>query len=173
MTIRTVKQVVSCYVNDTHDNWDEVLPDVVFTYNKSAHSSTGVAPNQIIFSKLLESPTDRRLNIQMNIVDKSSIENRAAENIRRDKHQQKHQYDKRVNKYPTFNINDLILLENTRKVVGHVASFEPKLIGQYQVVEQKDFVNYKIIDPQTQKTQVVHVNRMHHYASRKESISDV
>ena len=87
-TIRTVKQVVSCYVNDTHDNWDEVLPDVVFTYNYIADSSTGVAPNQIIFGKSLESPTDRRLNIQMSIVDRSSVEKRAAENIRRAQHQQ-------------------------------------------------------------------------------------
>ena len=58
-------------------------------------------------------------------------------------------------------------------MVGHVAAFEPKLIGPYQVVKQTDFVNYEIMDPQTQKTQVVHVNRMHYYVDRREKSADV
>ena len=68
---------------------------------------------------------------------------------------------------------NLFFLEDSIKVVGHVASFETKLIGPYQVVKQMDLVNYEIMDPQTQKTQVVHVNRMHHNVSRKENITDV
>ena len=67
--------------------------------------TTGVAPNQIIFGKLIESATDRRLNIRMYLADRSSVENRAAENIRQAQHHQKHPNDKRVNKYPTFNVN--------------------------------------------------------------------
>ena len=39
-TIRTLKQMASCYVYDDHDNWDEVLPDVVFAYNITKHSTT-------------------------------------------------------------------------------------------------------------------------------------
>ena len=32
---------LSCYVNDDHDNWDEILAEVVFAYSNSEHSSTG------------------------------------------------------------------------------------------------------------------------------------
>lgn len=51
-TIRTLKQMISAYVNVSHDNWDKILSDVVFAYNNNTHSSTGFAPNEIIFKKL-------------------------------------------------------------------------------------------------------------------------
>ena len=42
-TIRTIKKMLSCYENQDHDNWDEILAEVVFAYINSEHSSTGFA----------------------------------------------------------------------------------------------------------------------------------
>ena len=58
-TIRTIKKMLSCYVNEDHDIWDEILEEVVFAYNNIEHSSTGFAPNQVIFGRILESPNDQ------------------------------------------------------------------------------------------------------------------
>lgn len=36
-TIKTVKQMLSAYVNKSHDNWDELLSTVTFAYNNAVH----------------------------------------------------------------------------------------------------------------------------------------
>ena len=54
-------------------------------------------------------------------------------------------FDKQVNIIIKFKINDLILLENYRQVVGHVHAFEPKFSGPYKFSgPQKEDANYLI-----------------------------
>lgn len=60
------------YVNKDHDNWDELLSSVVFAYNNAIHSTTGYAPNQMVFSKLLPSANDRKLDTEPPENNKSS-----------------------------------------------------------------------------------------------------
>ncbi len=63
-TIRTIKEMLALTVNSSHDNWDDTLSEVVFSYNNTVHSSTGFAPNQIIFGRTLPSATDRKFSIE-------------------------------------------------------------------------------------------------------------
>ena len=71
------------------------------------------------------------------------------DNIRKAQQKQKKQYDKQVYKITEFKINDFILLENTRQVVGHVRAFEPKFRGPYIVLTKSDDVNYVIKEVET------------------------
>ena len=41
---RTIKQIISAFVDPLHTNWDEILPYVVYAYNTSAQASTCVSP---------------------------------------------------------------------------------------------------------------------------------
>ena len=52
---RTMKQLLTCYVNQRRDDWDLLLPYVVFAYNNSRHESTGYSPNELIFGQNLVS----------------------------------------------------------------------------------------------------------------------
>ena len=168
-TIRTIKKMLSCYVNEDHDNWDEILAEVVFAYNNSEHSSTGFAPNQVIFGRILESPNDRKLNVRLAELNRPRMDTSVLDYMRKAQEKQKKQNDKQVNKIIEFKINDFILLENTRQVVGHVRAFEPKFRGPYIVLTKSDDVNYVIKEVETNKTLKVHVNRMHHYVQRVEN----
>lgn len=56
--------MLSAFVNRQHDNWDELLSDVIFAYNNNVHSSTGFAPNEVIFRKILPSSQDRALDVE-------------------------------------------------------------------------------------------------------------
>ena len=116
-TIRSIKKMMSCYVNEDHNNWDEILAEVVFAYNNSEHSSTRFAPNQVIFGRILESPNDRKLNVRFAELNRPSMDTSVLDNIRKAQEKQKKQYDKQVNKIIEFKINDFILLEKTRQVV--------------------------------------------------------
>ena len=51
------------------------------------------------------------------------------DNIFKAQEKQIEQYDKQVNKIIEFKINDFILFENNRQVLGHVLAFEPKFRG--------------------------------------------
>ena len=37
------------------------------TYNNAVHDSTGLSPNQVIFGKVLSTPSDQKLQIEPNL----------------------------------------------------------------------------------------------------------
>ena len=47
-TIKTIKQMLCSYVNESHDNWDQILYEIAFSYNNNTHSTTGFAPNELV-----------------------------------------------------------------------------------------------------------------------------
>jgi hypothetical protein len=56
--------MLSAVVNETHDDWDTKLAQVVFNYNNTVHDTTGYAPNKVVFRRLLSSPNDRQLSLE-------------------------------------------------------------------------------------------------------------
>ncbi|CAF1017288.1 unnamed protein product [Brachionus calyciflorus] len=168
-TIRTIKQMLCIYVNDSHDNWDECLQSVIFAYNNTRHLTTNVAPNVIVFGKLMKSSFDRLCGIDRTSVnqDENFVE-KIQDKMRKSQENQKRQYDSKVRDQIKFNIGDLVILVNSRQRPGQERSFEPKFIGPYKILEQVTDVNFKIVDVNNQKsTLVVHYNRMRKYNERK------
>lgn len=169
-SIRTIKQMLAAYVNDKHDDWDLKLGQVVFTYNNTVQSSTGYAPNQIIYGKILPTVSDRKLNVEIQESKKKSqneLIDELKQRLEKVQIAQKKQYDKNVVDKATYKTGDFIVLVNSRQTVGHVRSFEPKYIGPYEIIRQVNDTNYEIIDPKTGKTSVVHYNRMFKYKVRE------
>ena len=130
--------MISCYVVDAHEKWDLVLDDVVFAYNNATHSSTGLAPNEIIFGKLLPSKTDRLLNVaDLNTQDIEKLTNSTASRLDKARAAQKKQYDKSTSDMQ-FKVGEKVLLNNPRQRVGFVRSFEPKYSGPYTIISAAD-----------------------------------
>lgn len=168
-TIKTIKQMLCAYVNSQHDNWDLVLSDVVFAYNNNIHSSTGYAPNQVVFKKILPSSNDRALEIntpELRIKEKELTEN-IVKNINQAQTSQKKQFDKNSSNKVIFEIGDFVLLINSRQVVGHVRSFEPKYMGPFVIKKKINECNYEIVNTENQKIQIVHYDRMVKYNMRR------
>ena len=57
-SVKTIKSMLATYVSEEHDDWDVKLSAVVFAYNNTIQSSTGYAPNQVIYGRLLPTPSD-------------------------------------------------------------------------------------------------------------------
>ncbi|CAF0833852.1 unnamed protein product [Brachionus calyciflorus] len=74
-TIRTIKQMLSMYVNESHNNWDEILQPVIFAFNISKHSSTNYAPNKIIFEKLMPTTADWLCDVTQGNPNESNLAN--------------------------------------------------------------------------------------------------
>jgi len=172
-TIRTVKQKLSCSVNDNHDNWDDLLSDVTFSYNNSVHSSIGLAPNELIFGKVLESAADRTLGVENKIKNSISVNEEKASEINRKAHEkQSKSFEKEVRNLTEFKIGDYVLLHNTKKVIGHVKSFEAKHNGPYTITKVINDVNFEIKHCSTGIKSVVHYNRLFKYNMRQNIKSD-
>ena len=171
-TIKTIKQMLCAYVNKDHDNWDQVLETVTFAYNNAIHASTGFSPNQVIFGKTLPTPADRKMLLGNTMATESreKIAETLSKNIERAQASQKKQYDKKL-KEIDFKVGDLVLLTNSRQTVGQVRSFTPKFLGPYEVTKKISDVNFQVKDIATDKSLIVHHNRMNKYFARPETKS--
>lgn len=166
-SIRTIKQMLAAFVNEKHDDWDLKLGEVVFAYNNTVQSSTGFAPNQVIYGKLLPNTSDRKLNVvQDTRINQEVVINEIGRRLEKVQEGQKKQYDKKICDKTTYKTGDFVVLVNSRKTVGQVRSFEPKYIGPFEVIRLIGDTNYELIDPKTGKTIVVHYNRMAKYTAR-------
>lgn len=56
---RTWKDMISIYVNDGHDDWDDFLPSAVYAYNSAVHTTHGFHPNELMMmGRKLRSPSE-------------------------------------------------------------------------------------------------------------------
>ena len=55
---RTLKQMLSLYVDEDHSNWDEQLPFLLLAYRMSVHKSTNCSPNLMMLGREINCPLD-------------------------------------------------------------------------------------------------------------------
>jgi hypothetical protein len=57
---RTLKQVISSYVDPLHQDWGQVLPFAVHAYNTSVQASTRISPFHALYGRDPLFPLDLR-----------------------------------------------------------------------------------------------------------------
>ena len=53
---RTLKEILTAYVNKDHSDWDVHLPLALFVYRNIIHSSSGVSPFRAVYSREANTP---------------------------------------------------------------------------------------------------------------------
>ena len=61
---RTIQSMLSCYVNDCHDDWSDHLDYIMMAYRSALHESTGCSPNRVIFGREVNLPLTVQLGEQ-------------------------------------------------------------------------------------------------------------
>ena len=56
--VQTIKRMLTAYINDNQNNWDESLQQLVYAYNTSVHQSTKFSPFEITFGFKGKMPID-------------------------------------------------------------------------------------------------------------------
>jgi transposase InsO family protein len=49
-TIKSMKQILTMYVDGAHSNWDSFLQPAILAYNTSEHASIGYTPYEVLFA---------------------------------------------------------------------------------------------------------------------------
>lgn len=171
---KTLGIMLSMYVSEKHNDWDEYLKYVVFAYNTTRQSSTGFSPYYLLYGLNARLPVDlddpnpdmpmseryerlheaRELAISANEVAQGN---------------QKKYYDR--NRYiQTFNEGDLVLVYRTRGYIGQTSKFIHPYEGPFKVLRRNSDLVYlvKCMNPDLtrRKEELVHVSRMKPYYTR-------
>ncbi|UYV79839.1 K02A2.6-like, partial [Cordylochernes scorpioides] len=177
---RTLADMMAMYIDERHQNWDEILPFVTFAYNSSIQDTTGYSPYFLIHGRepltFLDSTFDMPefskhkdydeyvSNLLEIIEDAKEIS--TSKTIAR-QNKSKKLYDK-THREVKYAINDLVLIWTPIRKVGRADKLQRRYIGPYQILRQTSPVNYEVIETaegKRKKRQIVHVTRMKPYRS--------
>jgi len=170
---KTLKNILSCYVNDEHDDWDIFLQQAVWAYNSASHEAfeNKLSPYEALFNRKPDNTIDAT-QLPTNKNDKSTYPQIIAKNkqiidkgLEKSKIKQKNQYDEKLNAPWVFKVNDLVLLEVVRYKTGQTRKFVPKYEGPYRITSITE-TTHSLQHTVTGKTQRAHYNRLKRYNPR-------
>jgi hypothetical protein len=171
---RTMAEHLRSLVNQSQTDWDEWIPQVVFTFNTTVHSSTGFTPFELLYGYVatlpssITDPPKPLYNYDDFAIDQKNkfqhCRKRARENIMASKAQSKKYYDKKL-KSRSFQVGDLVLLKREQLKPGLCSKLSPLRLGPYEIVEVHSPLNYSI--KIGKKTCRVNTNRLQPYFRRK------
>ncbi|GKC94552.1 RNA-directed DNA polymerase, partial [Tanacetum coccineum] len=154
VTNRSLGNLLRSLVGDNKKQWDLVLPQAEFAYNRSSHSSTGRSPFLVVYGRNPFTPLDLA---PLPAVDSYSVEGEAQATQIKALHEQlsdqitKHnlQYQARANKHRkhvVFNEGDLvwIYLRKDRFSPGRYGKLQDRADGPFRVVKRINDNAYKI-----------------------------
>ncbi|UYV66785.1 K02A2.6-like [Cordylochernes scorpioides] len=154
---RTLTDMISMYIDEKHQNWDEILPFVTFAYNSSVQETTGYSPYFLIHGRepltFLDSTFDwpevppkpgdfdDYISNLLTIVEESKKISMARTMARQDKSKQV--YDKHRREV-NFSPDDLVLIWTPIRKVGRADKLQKNYIGPFKIIRKTSPVNYEV-----------------------------
>lgn len=152
---RTLKNMISAYVDDNHMKWDQFLPEFRFALNSAIQETTGLSPAELQLGRKLQAPMDKMLHGRNLTPDTASydvvhhlhqLQMQAKESSEKAKMRQLRKYNKKRREL-TFKCKDRVWLRNfPQSSAKHKFSVKlaPKWKGPYRILKQLGPLNYQI-----------------------------
>lgn len=169
---RTLTQMLSAYVCEHHNDWDEHIPYVMMANRSSVHETTRVTPNMMMFGREATTPLDLLFEMPNSIKHipdsqwvwelkekMESCHKFVRENTGCSMQRQKKIHDQR-NSYELFNVGDMVYIYFPVKKQGTSVKFTSFWKGPYNVVDKLSDILYKVDCGRNQSLQVIHCDRM-------------
>jgi hypothetical protein len=174
---RTLKGILTTYVNQDHNDWDIHLPLALFAYRNSVHASSGVSPFRAVYGReattpltLLSSTTDTKKQLISNYSDElentlKDVHDIISRRISLAQQKQKKNYDRqhKTDKSTELKEGDRVWLNNQAVPKGLSRKFHFQWAGPYVVLDlgRLGNLNYHIkLESGAGKGKVVHRNRL-------------
>ena len=167
-TIKTIRAMMSHFINENHSNWDIYLKYLVFAYNSSKQATTGESPFMLLYGREAKLPIDVSLNLpsQFTFIEKyKSSLNECRKFIKTRvelaQQRQKENYDaKHYN--AIFQVGDLVGLHKVNRELGKTQKLFRNYKGPYEIVKKIGLVSYELKNPKYPKRKLkkTHVSRL-------------
>ena len=174
---QVLQNMITTYVSEKQDNWDQNLNLISSAYRSSVHDSTGFTPNMLMLGRetLIPAeismgciPENNRMCTHVDYVvdlqeNMASAHELARKNLRKNAERQKRDYDTRINK-TTYQEGDLVLCWDKSKVKGKCKKIDPSIWkGPFVIKRKISDLLFEIRQSPTSKTKIVHHDRLQHY----------
>ena len=168
---KTFAQMMTNYVNETHTDWDLIMPKVIFAHNTAVQASTLETPFYLLYFRDPRYPIEADLEgtpapyasqgeYQEEMLRRMKKAHALArENTLDAQKRQKEQYDKKATER-RFDVGDLVYMTEPVVPKGLSKKFRVRWKGPYRVIDQLGNCLYEILSPGEQKSRRIHANRL-------------
>ena len=164
---KTLKSMLSCYVNENHSDWDLFLQQVTFAYNTAVQESTRLSPFRIVYGREenglgnLVNEANRNLTpnsyVDLLIKNQERTNRLVKQNIQKS-HQVQDAHYKVKNPF-AYKVNEKVLVTNEVTKVGLTKKFTDKYRGPYTILAIRDDT-YTVKETSTGKVLNIHYDRL-------------
>ena len=160
--------MISSYISDTQDDWDEHIPLLMLAYRSSIHEATGVSPAMMMFGRELTLPVDMTLGrpiredrfcatehayqLEQKLLD---IHEFARKHLNISSESMKRRYDVKLHKLH-YDVGDAVWYYNPKRKVGFNQKLQRPWKGPMVVVDRLNEVLFRIQSGPKAKPMVVH-----------------
>ncbi|OXA46601.1 Transposon Ty3-I Gag-Pol polyprotein [Folsomia candida] len=139
-SIRSVENILACYVSTTNQEWGYYLPSVIFAINTAINESTKLSPYFLLMGRHPRLPGELGLSLP-NFPDTYLDDlNRAREAVRNQlllaQESSRASFEKR-HKIQTFNPGDFVMLFYPNLHKDQSKKLSPQFRGPYRILEKK------------------------------------
>ena len=173
---RSLLNMMSAFVADSAEDWDDHLPFAVQAYNSSVHSSTGVTPHAMLYGHEMRLPVDLMFPSPTSLPLPScgpeyvdylrkalgGAHELAREHLARALVRQKRGYDAHAKSQAPWKVDELV--RYYYPVVAQRNKFARPWIGPFKILEKVTEVDYRIAPVSGKgRTRVVHYDNLKPY----------
>ncbi|XP_076385682.1 uncharacterized protein LOC143264081 [Megachile rotundata] len=144
--------------------WDDWLPQAMFSYNTSIHEGTKFTPHELVYGRKARQPSNFPIEEAMctypdyvdNLITKlHNFRTTARNNLKLSKHRQKYYYDKKIRPIQYETNEDVFLLNPPRK-----NKLEKEYSGPYKITRTIEPNNVELQVGGRNKRRIVHKDRI-------------
>lgn len=180
------KDMVSMYVDEQQDDWDQWLPSAAYAYNGARHGTTGFTPNELMMGRRLRSPNELLRTSRVTMVGKWSEYHRqlvkhlerasevAKLAIRRDQLRRERYYNQRVRERSHYAVGDIVWILKPPRGKG-VTKLAHQWVGPARIDADAGFDNWRVTRLDTQDDLIVHCSFLlsyHYPPGQRETVAD-
>ncbi|GFX71334.1 retrovirus-related Pol polyprotein from transposon 412 [Trichonephila clavipes] len=167
---RNLVQMIACFVEENHENWDRFLHEFAFALRTSVNTTTNKTPSELFLGRKIITPFSKLINVTegaeyvIRNIEKLFVE--ARQNMRK-QHKTWGKYYNRKRREVNIKVNDLVLVQtHFIRAAGRrvVVKFMPKFEGPYRVLEIR---NNNLIIWKKGKSVTVNIDQVRVYHPRQ------
>ena len=152
----TVKSLITAYIGENQNTWDNDLHLLMMAYRATPHASSGLSPNEMVYGRevsmpvdvILGSPPGEQEGDELDYVESLKIRLENAYDLAREQlgcsaQRQKKYYDLNAIDEP-YMVGDLVWLVNQTRRKGVCPKLQRKWLGPFLIVDKVNDVTYRI-----------------------------